>query len=60
MLDALRPAVAQGLDPTRVGELVLRGIQQDAPYILTHAETRAAFSARAKVIEAAYDALGRS
>jgi len=60
MLDALRPAVAQGLDPARVGELVLRGIQQDAPYIVTHAETRAAFSARAKAIEGAYDELARA
>jgi NAD(P)-dependent dehydrogenase (short-subunit alcohol dehydrogenase family) len=60
MLDVLRPAVAQGLDPTRVGELVLRGIQQDAAYIVTHAETRAAFTARAKAIESAYDELARS
>ena len=59
MLDVLRPAVAQGLDPNRVGELVLRGIQQDAPYIVTHADTRAAFTARAQAIEGAYDELGR-
>jgi NAD(P)-dependent dehydrogenase (short-subunit alcohol dehydrogenase family) len=60
LLDALRPAVAHGLDPARVGELVLRGIREDAPYIVTHADTRAAFSARASAIEAAYDALSRS
>lgn len=59
MLDVLKPAVAQGLDPARVGELVLRGIQDDAAYIVTHADAREAFSARARAIEQAYDALGR-
>jgi heptaprenylglyceryl phosphate synthase len=59
MLDVLRPAVAQGLDPARVGELVLRGIQQDAAYIVTHPDARAAFTARARAIEAAYDELAR-
>jgi NAD(P)-dependent dehydrogenase (short-subunit alcohol dehydrogenase family) len=59
LLDVLRPAVAQGLDPARVGELVLRGIQQDAPYIVTHPDTRGAFSARAKAIEGASDELAR-
>jgi NAD(P)-dependent dehydrogenase (short-subunit alcohol dehydrogenase family) len=60
MLDVLRPAVAQGLDPGRVGELVLRGIQQDAAYVVTHPESRAAFTARARAIDAAYDELARS
>ena len=60
LLDVLKPAVAQGLDPAAVGELVLRGIREDAPYIVTHADTRAAFSARAAAIESAYDALARS
>ena len=59
LLDALRPAVAHGLDPARVGELVLRGIQQDAPYVMTHPDARSAFSARAQAIEAAYDELSR-
>jgi NADP-dependent 3-hydroxy acid dehydrogenase YdfG len=58
LLEALKPAVAHGLDPARVGELVLRGIRENAPYIVTHAETRDAFLARARAIEAAYDALG--
>jgi NAD(P)-dependent dehydrogenase (short-subunit alcohol dehydrogenase family) len=60
LLDVLKPAVAQGLDPGRVGELVLRGIREDAAYIVTHADTRAAFTARAKAIEEAYDTLARS
>jgi NAD(P)-dependent dehydrogenase (short-subunit alcohol dehydrogenase family) len=60
MLDALKPAVASGLDPARVGELVLRGIREDAAYIVTHADARAAFSTRSRAIEEAYDALARS
>jgi NAD(P)-dependent dehydrogenase (short-subunit alcohol dehydrogenase family) len=60
LLEALKPAVAHGLDPARVGDLVLRGIREDAAYILTHPESRAAFSARATAIESAYDALTRS
>jgi hypothetical protein len=60
MLDVLKPAVAHGLDPARVGELVLRGIRQDAAYIVTHGDSRGAFSARAREIEAAYDELARS
>lgn len=59
LLDALKPAIEHGLDPAHVGELVLRGIREDAPYIVTHPDTRDAFSTRARAIEAAYDALGR-
>ena len=58
LLEALKPAIAHGLDPARVGELVLRGIRENAPYIVTHADTRDVFLARARAIEAAYDALG--
>lgn len=60
LLDVFKPALAQGLDPTHVGELVLRGIREDAAYIVTHPGARDAFSARARAIEAAYEALGRS
>ncbi len=59
LLDVLKPAVEHGLDPARVGELVLHGIRQDLPYIVTHPETRDAFNARAAAILAAYDALER-
>jgi NAD(P)-dependent dehydrogenase (short-subunit alcohol dehydrogenase family) len=59
MLDVLKPAVAQGLDPARVGELVLRGIHENAPYIVTHPDERGSFAARAAAIESAYEALER-
>jgi NADP-dependent 3-hydroxy acid dehydrogenase YdfG len=48
-------ADAMGMDPREVGELVLRAIRANEPYVLTHPEFRAAFAARAEAILAAYD-----
>ncbi len=47
--------VEAGMDPRRVGERVLRAIQGNELYVLTHPEFRAAFAARAEAILAAYD-----
>jgi NADP-dependent 3-hydroxy acid dehydrogenase YdfG len=47
--------VEAGMDPSAVGERVLRAIRANELYVLTHPEFRAAFAARAEAILAAYD-----
>ncbi len=46
---------ATGYDPMHVAELVLRAVQQNQPYILTHPEYRPQVEARFDRIFAAYD-----
>jgi NAD(P)-dependent dehydrogenase (short-subunit alcohol dehydrogenase family) len=43
-----------GMDPLEVGEHVLRGVENDAPYIFTHPEYREPFASRFAKILAAF------
>jgi NAD(P)-dependent dehydrogenase (short-subunit alcohol dehydrogenase family) len=53
------PAGDVGMDPDAVGRRVLRAIRANELYVLTHAEFRASFAARAEAILAAYDRTAR-
>ncbi|MFN0093709.1 MAG: SDR family NAD(P)-dependent oxidoreductase [Dehalococcoidia bacterium] len=56
MPDAVDAGIeATGYDPMDVAELVLRAVQQNQPYILTHPEFRPQVEARFQRILAAYD-----
>jgi NAD(P)-dependent dehydrogenase (short-subunit alcohol dehydrogenase family) len=55
-VDALQEAIDTGIDPVEVGECVLRGIGDDAPYIFTHASYRDPFERRFRSVLAAFDA----
>jgi NAD(P)-dependent dehydrogenase (short-subunit alcohol dehydrogenase family) len=48
-------ATQQGMDPMRVGEIVLRGVKEDRLYIFTHPETRPAVDARAAALAEGFD-----
>lgn len=52
---AVAAAVAKGLDPEPVGELVREAIEQDELYVLTHADTREGVAARAQALLEACD-----
>lgn len=45
----------EGMDPLRVGELVLRGVREDELYIFTHPEARAFVEGRMTAILEAFD-----
>lgn len=47
--------VETGMDPRAVGDAVLRAVQANQLYVLTHPEFRGAFAARAEALLAAYD-----
>jgi NADP-dependent 3-hydroxy acid dehydrogenase YdfG len=47
--------VEHGMDPRAVGDAVLRAVQANQLYVLTHPEFRGAFAARAEALLAAYD-----
>jgi len=56
--DALREVEARfatGMDPDRVGELVVAGIREDKPYIFTHAQFEDMIRARFEAILAGFD-----
>jgi NAD(P)-dependent dehydrogenase (short-subunit alcohol dehydrogenase family) len=48
-------AIAHGIDPLYVGELVVEAIEGDWPYIFTDTEFESAFDARAAEIKAGFD-----
>jgi len=58
-LDARGPttaaAIETGMDPDRVGEIVLRGVLRNEPYVLTHPEFRAPFVERVQALLEAFD-----
>jgi NAD(P)-dependent dehydrogenase (short-subunit alcohol dehydrogenase family) len=47
--------VDTGMDPARVGEIVLRAVERNDLYVLTHPEFRAGFEERARAILAAFE-----
>ena len=47
--------VSEGIDPKLVGEMVLQGILNNEPYIVTSLESKAPVEARLKAIRAAYE-----
>lgn len=53
--ELVQSAIAEGLDPERVGRVVRRAVLDDTPYIFTHTEQRAAFEARVEKIRRCYD-----
>jgi NAD(P)-dependent dehydrogenase (short-subunit alcohol dehydrogenase family) len=50
MSDFVAQALRSGLDPRAVGEAVATGIEEDRPYILTHADSKLGFQLRADTI----------
>ena len=48
-------AIANGIDPLYVGELVVEGIEQDWPYIFTDSDFEGAVDARFAQIKAGFD-----
>ena len=50
-----RDAIAHGIDPRYVGELVREGIEGDWPYIFTDAEFEPAIAERFANIKAGFD-----
>ncbi len=54
-LDTARAAIAQGIDPLYVGELVREGIEGDWPYIFTDTEFEPAIEERFAAIKAGFD-----
>jgi NAD(P)-dependent dehydrogenase (short-subunit alcohol dehydrogenase family) len=55
--DALREVLESGIDPEEVGDAVLRGIREDAPYIFTHPEFRPILESRFQTLLAGFDAV---
>ena len=47
--------VSEGIDPKLVGEMVLQGILNNEPYIVTSLESKSPVEARLKAIRAAYE-----
>ena len=54
----VQAAIAQGMDPERVGRIVRQAVIDDDPYIFTHLEQREAFEARIAEINRCYDKVG--
>ena len=54
-VDRLRQALAAGIDPLYVGELVREGIEGDWPYIFTDAQFEPLIEARFAAIKAGFD-----
>ena len=52
--EALREMLESGMAPIQVGESVLRGIQEDAPYIFTHPEFQPIIESRFQEILAGF------
>ncbi len=50
--------IRDGLDPIEVGEIVLRGVRANAPYIFTHPEWRDALEERFERVLAGFDPPG--
>ena len=48
-------ATQRGMDPLRVGEIVLRGVLEERLYIFTHPETKAGVDARTAALTDAYE-----
>ncbi len=55
--EALREVLESGIDPEDVGDAVLRGIREDAPYIFTHPEFRPILESRFQTLLAGFDAV---
>jgi NAD(P)-dependent dehydrogenase (short-subunit alcohol dehydrogenase family) len=49
-------AIEGGMDPIEVGRFVVRGIEENRLYLMTHPETKAGFELRAGTIAQAFDA----
>jgi NAD(P)-dependent dehydrogenase (short-subunit alcohol dehydrogenase family) len=53
--DATDASVESGMDPDRVGRCVLRAVERNELYVLTHPEFRAPFAARTQAILEAFE-----
>lgn len=55
--DGMAAMFEPGMDPDAVGEIVARGVEAEAFYLMTHPEVRAVADARCREVREAFDAL---
>lgn len=55
--DGMAAMFEPGMDPDAVGEIVARGVEAEAFYLMTHSEVRAVADARCREVMQAFDAL---
>jgi len=56
--EILAPMIADGMPPEQVGEIVLRGVRENAEYIFTHTLFRELFEQKFARVAQAFDAVG--